>query len=79
MCSKPERNADWKPTVAGVSKRDALREVLSIFGECWLSIPNLWTQPEQENVLLITARSRLLTKLGTDYQDVMKRMGGDDD
>ncbi|KXN91799.1 Protein HIR1 [Leucoagaricus sp. SymC.cos] len=47
---RPGRDDGWSPTVAGLAKRDLLKEVLSIF-----------------------ARSKTLSKLGTDWQDTMKK------
>ncbi|KAH9849560.1 WD40 repeat-like protein [Lenzites betulinus] len=47
---RPNRDDSWSPTTLGMSKRDLLKEVLSIF-----------------------TRSKTLTKLGQDWQDVVKK------
>ncbi|KAM6492560.1 histone transcription regulator 1 [Amanita muscaria] len=50
MYWRPGREEGWTPTVAGLAKRDLLKEVLTTF-----------------------ARSKTLTKLALDWQDVLKK------
>ncbi|KAK2465593.1 hypothetical protein APHAL10511_002485 [Amanita phalloides] len=50
MYWRPGREDSWAPTVAGLPKRELLKEVLSVF-----------------------ARSKTLTKLALDWQDILKR------
>ncbi|KAI0341349.1 histone transcription regulator 1 [Trametopsis cervina] len=52
---RPGRDDSWSPTVAGFSKRDLLKDVLSLF-----------------------ARSKTLTKLALDWQDILKKAANDD-
>jgi len=33
MVSRPGREENWSPTVVGLSKRDLLKDILSIFGK----------------------------------------------
>lgn len=53
-------------------KRDLLREVLSVFGQLYDSSMN--------DVVLIhcTARSKTLTKLALDWQDMLKKATNDE-
>lgn len=55
MYWRPGREEGWTPNVAGMAKRDLLKEVLTIF-----------------------ARSKTLTKLALDWQDVLKRAASDE-
>ncbi|KAG6902054.1 hypothetical protein C0995_005111 [Termitomyces sp. Mi166 len=52
---RPGREDTWASTVAGLPKRDLLKDVLSIF-----------------------TRSKTLTKLGMDWQDVLKKASNDE-
>lgn len=66
------RDDTWTPTVAGIPKRDLLREVLSVFGKSL-----------RFNCAIIAdvfclARSKTLTKLALDWQDTLKKASSDD-
>ncbi|KAF8632896.1 hypothetical protein AX17_004742 [Amanita inopinata Kibby_2008] len=55
MYWRPGREEAWTPTVAGMTKRDLLKDVLSIF-----------------------AKSKTLTKLALDWQDILKKAVNDE-
>ncbi|KAG6821105.1 hypothetical protein H0H93_006444 [Arthromyces matolae] len=52
---RPGREDNWTPTIVGLSKRDLLKDVLSVL-----------------------TRSKTLTKLGMDWQDILKRASIED-
>jgi protein HIRA/HIR1 len=60
----------WNPIVLGMAKRDLLKEVLSIFGKSRI-ICIIWRNPII--TLSFKARSKTLTKLAMDWQDLLKK------
>lgn len=71
MVSRPGREESWSPSVVGLSKRDLLRDVLSIFGKgavfCVDAID-----------FCSAVRSKTLTKLAMDWQDTLKKAMNED-
>lgn len=66
------RDDSWTPTVAGMPKRDLLREVLSVFGQLFVSIILSCF------LFFCVVRSKTLTKLALDWQDTLKKASSDD-
>lgn len=69
---RPGRDDTWSPTVLGFSKRDLLRDVLGIFGQYQLSVLRCHANHNPP------ARSKTLTKLALDWQDILKRASNED-
>lgn len=67
---RPGRDDSWTPTLLGFHKRDLLREVLGIFGMQELLVG---TPTRPLNVSLSTAKSKTLTKMALDWQDMLKK------
>lgn len=75
---RPGREDLWNPNVAGLAKRDLLKDVLSVFGMLFLP-------PCEEYYSLIfsffpsiAARSKTLTRLAIDWQDTLKKAASDE-
>ena len=72
---RPGRDDGWTPSVAGTAKRDLLKEVLQVFGtlasiSCYRNIGLTRVR--------IAARSKTLTKLALDWQDVLKKSANEE-
>lgn len=78
LSSKPGSENSWVPTVAGLNKRDLLKDVLSVFGSScffFLSRPELVRLGfEADSSSSAVAKSKGLAALGSEYQDVLKKM-----
>ena len=72
---RPGRDDSWTPTLLGFHKRELLREVLNIFGMreilTGISIVPLKTFPS-------AAKSKTLTKMALDWQDMLKKAAIDE-
>lgn len=66
---RPNKQEKWESTVVGLSKRDLLKDVLSIFGACHTPV----LHGCECKFLYSPARSKTLAKLGIDWQDVLRR------
>lgn len=73
VSSKPGGDSKWTPTVVGLNKRDLLKEVLSVFGALLSLEPHL-TSRLLTLTILAPAKSRMISSLGTEYQDILKKM-----
>ncbi|GJJ10789.1 hypothetical protein Clacol_005017 [Clathrus columnatus] len=71
---RPNSNRDekWDPYVVGLSKRDLLREVLNIFGNASLLLSSSFA------VNRFIVKGKTLQKLGTDWQDMLRRSAAED-
>jgi protein HIRA/HIR1 len=72
---RPGRDDSWTPTLLGFHKRELLREVLNIFGTRELLI---CTSIRPLRVSLSTAKSKTLTKMALDWQDMLKKAAIDE-
>ena len=70
---RPGRDDSWCPSVIGMSKRDLLKEVLSVFGMYvyLLHLPGV-------NSWISSARSKSLQNLASEWQDTLKKAMNDD-
>jgi len=72
---RPGRDDSWTPTLLGFHKRELLREVLNIFG-----MQKLLTGPSFRSLKAssFTAKSKTLTKMALDWQDMLKKSAIDE-
>lgn len=72
---RPGRDDSWTPTLLGFHKRELLREVLNIFGmQKLLAGPSFFPLKASS----LTAKSKTLTKMALDWQDMLKKAAIDE-
>ena len=67
---RPGRDDSWTPTLLGFHKRELLREVLNIFG---MRKPLIGVSIHSAKTIHVSAKSKTLTKMALDWQDMLKR------
>ena len=73
---RPGRDDSWTPALLGFHKRELLREVLNIFGTRELLTDTTSRRPE--TFLSFAAKSKTLTKMALDWQDMLKKAAIDE-
>ena len=78
MCShthrRPGKEDNWHSNVVGLSKRDLLKDVLSVFGteNGFFFVFCNWPK------IRFSGRSKTLQRLAAEWQDILKRATNDD-
>ena len=71
---RPGKEDNWNSNVAGLSKRDLLKDVLSVLGT--ENSFSYFAVVLNENITL--GRSKTLQRLATEWQDILKKATNDD-
>lgn len=72
---RPGRDDSWTPALLGFHKRELLREVLNIFGTHEV-LTDMSFYPSE--TFPSTAKSKTLTKMALDWQDMLKKAAIDE-